>query len=324
MLMRSFERLYRFGLHLCPRSFREDYGDEVAKDFVRLAREAGHEGRWKGALFALRGLFELLRTALREHARGLSGDALQQDLRVAGRHFFGKPGFSVVVVVTLALGIGANSAIFALVYDALLRPLPFPAAERLVLLLETNLARGSDGNDVTPANFEDWRALSRSFDQMGAVIETSANWTGGGELERLSVARVSQDFFSVLGVSTQLGRVFVAEEDRDGAAPVALLSHGLWASRFGGRDDVVGRTIRLDDRPHEIGGVLPLFFRFPNCEVELFVPCAMDAEERRRGALEARTISTLSPPALGGEPRGSSRREGRDSGGVAGAISRVE
>ena len=118
---------------------------------MRLAREAGHDGWWKGILFALRGLFDLLRTALREHIRGLSSDALRQDLRVAGCHFFGKPGFSIVVVVTLALGIAANSAIFALVYDVLLRPLPFPQAERLVLLLETDRARGSDGDDVMGA-----------------------------------------------------------------------------------------------------------------------------------------------------------------------------
>ena len=289
---------------------------------MRLAREAGHDGWGEGILFALRGLFDLLRTALREHIRGLSSDALRQDLRVAGRHFFGKPGFSIVVVVTLALGIGANSAIFALVYDVLLRPLPFPQAERLVLLLETDLARGSDGDDVTPANFEDWRALSRSFDHMAAVTETSANWTGDGEPERLSVARVSQDFFSVLGVSTPLGRVFVAEEDREGAAPVALLSHGLWTRRFGGRDDVVGRTIRLDDIPREIVGVLPSSFRFPNRGIELFVPFAMDAEER--GARSSHYLDVVARRRSSVSLEEASRRDGGHSSGVGGAISRVE
>ena len=202
-------------------------------------------------------------------------NALLQDVRYAVRTLFKSPGFSALAILTLALGIGANTAIFSLVHAVLLRPLPFVHAERVVSVMET--WRGRRG-DVSGGNFADLRAASRSFDRLAAVRYSSLNLAESDAPQRLSGARVTEDFFGVFGVQPQLGRVFRPEEDRPGAGRVVILSDRLWRARFGASPDVVGRVLRLDGEPHTVIGVMPASFDYARDNEELWVPAALDAE----------------------------------------------
>jgi predicted permease len=191
-----------------------------------------------------------------------------QDLRHAARGLARAPGFTGAAVFTLALGLGANTAIFSVVDAALLRPLPFDDPERLVLVWETM----GDWKTrwVAPANFVDWRRDARSFEALAGYSSSDVNLTGAGEPERLKSAVVSDNLFDLLGASAAVGRVFQRGEDQSGPR-LALLSDGLWRRRFGADANVVGRTVRLNGEPHEIVGVMPPAFRFPAAP-ELWVP----------------------------------------------------
>ena len=182
--------------------------------------------------------------------------------------------------MTLALGMGANSAIFDAVYEVMLKPLPFADSAQLAVLSETDIESGAGGDSVTPANFEDWRALATSFEDLAAMAQTSMNLTGEGDPERLNVHRVSSSFFSILGVEPLLGRAFVTEEDQPGGERVVLLSHGFWERHFGARGSALGEDILLDGESHRVIGILPVWFRFPRRDIAAFVPLAMDGDER--------------------------------------------
>jgi predicted permease len=190
------------------------------------------------------------------------------ELRHAARGLARTPAFTAAAVLTLALGLGANTAIFSVVDSALLRPLPFRDPDRLVLVWETM----GDWKTrwVAPANFLDWRRDSRSFDGLAGFSTTSLNLTGAGEPERLQAGVVSDNLFDLLGAQATLGRGFRRGEDEAGPR-VALLGDALWRRRFGAAPDVVGRTLRLNGEPHEIVGVMPAAFRFPT-GVELWIP----------------------------------------------------
>jgi putative ABC transport system permease protein len=281
------ERIYRAALATCPQPFRAEYGEDSVRDFVRLAEQTRRmRGRSATAWLTLRATVDLIRTGVRERRGSRTRPspmlAIPQHLADARRNVTAKPGFTLMVVTTLALGIGANSAVFDIVYAVILKPLPLPDSTALVMLFETDTSSdgGAGPGDVAPANFEDWRALSGSFVDLAAMTGTSMNLTGAGEPERLSVHRVSSSLFTVLGVEPVLGRAFAAEEDRPGAARVALLSHGFWLRRFGARESVVGEDLLLDDEPHRVIGVLPAWLGFPSRDTEVFVPLAMEPEER--------------------------------------------
>jgi putative ABC transport system permease protein len=187
-------------------------------------------------------------------------DSLLQDVRLALRGFSRNPGFVAVVTVTLALGIGANTAIFSVVEALLLRPLPFAAPERLVVAWQT--VPGEPTRTVAPANFLDWRANSRSFAGLAASARISKSVGGGsGEPVRVEAASVSANFFDVLGVRPLLGRGFTDEPGT--ATNEAVLSQGLWKERFGGEASVLGRVLRFDDEPYTVVGVLPAEARLP-------------------------------------------------------------
>jgi putative ABC transport system permease protein len=185
-------------------------------------------------------------------------ETLLQDVRLALRGLAKNPGFAAVIAITLALGIGANTAIFSVVEALLLRPLPFEEPDRLVMIWQT--VPGEPTRTVSPANFLDWRGASRSFTGLAAFTELSKNLAGGGDPVRLDAASVSANFFEVLGIKPVIGRSFDLEPGR---GREALLSHGLWKERFGGEWDVVGRMVRLDNEPYRIVGVLPPSARFP-------------------------------------------------------------
>jgi putative ABC transport system permease protein len=182
-------------------------------------------------------------------------EELFQDVRYGLRMLRKSPGFTAVALLTLALGIGANTAIFSVVYGVLLRPLPYKDAGGLVVLNETTPKVGQVG--VSYPNFLDWRSGSRSFSQMAAVANVSFNLAGVDQPENIMGEAVSPNFLSILGVRPILGRNFDASEEKAGTAPVVLLSYQLWQSHLGGGPSVLGRTINLDGKSFTIIGVLP-------------------------------------------------------------------
>ena len=192
-----------------------------------------------------------------------------RDLRYAGRILAQSPAFTTVAVVTLALGIGANSAIFSLVNTVLLRPLPYPESGRLVWLSERSL--NWEQGSISYPNFADWKAQQSVFDHFGVYNWNNFTFTGRGDPVQLTGAQISADAFAALQSAPALGRVFNEDEDRPGAAPVVVLSHALWQSRFGGDPRVVGEKITLDGRASTVVGVMGPGFAFPN-DVSLWVP----------------------------------------------------
>ncbi|MEZ0333255.1 MAG: ABC transporter permease [Gemmatimonadales bacterium] len=182
---------------------------------------------------------------------------MPRDLRFALRRLARAPGFAAAAIICLALGIGANTAIFSVINAVLLRPLPHEEPERLVGIWEASEFRGSERNTVSPANYQDWASASRSFSGMAAVYGGTANLTGGGQPVEVSVQGATANLFEVLGIRPALGRTFVAADDKVDAPHVALLSHGLWQRRFAGDPAIVGSTIRLDGTPATVIGVMP-------------------------------------------------------------------
>jgi len=185
-----------------------------------------------------------------------------QDVRYSIRTLSKNPGFAVVAVLTLALGIGANTAIFSVVENVLLRPLPYPQPENLVQIWNTyppQVPRGA----LSPGDYADWRQQNASFSEMGgyAQISQGFNLTGEGEPQRVLGSYASAGLFPMLGVHPAAGRYFLPEEDRTGSAPVVILSHRLWQSKFGGDSKVIGRTITLANQGYTVVGVLPGDFR---------------------------------------------------------------
>ncbi|HMV83590.1 MAG TPA: ABC transporter permease [Blastocatellia bacterium] len=204
--------------------------------------------------------------------------SLFQDLRYGARMLLKQPGFTLIAVVTLALGIGANTAIFSVVNSVLLRPLPFKEPERLVMIHETNLPRFPEFS-IAPGNFLDWQKQNTSFERLIAINGTVNILTGTTEPWRLQGARVSDGFFATLGVAPQLGRIFLSEEDQVGRDKVVVISHGLWQRAFGGNPGIVNQTITLDGQSQTVIGVMPAGFYFVNNEIDLWKPMAFTPQE---------------------------------------------
>jgi len=207
---------------------------------------------------------------VKEECRDARGVALvetvAQDLRYGWRTLLKSPGFAAAALFTLALGIGANTAIFSVVYGLLLQPLPFRDAARLVLLHETTPKVGEVS--VSYPNFQDWRAQSHTFSEMAAVTNVGFNMAGASQPENIGGLAVSPNFLSMAGIRPVIGRGFTPDEETAGTAPVLLLSYALWQSHFGGNRRVIGQTIRLDSRTVTIVGVLPRDFRWvETCDV---------------------------------------------------------
>jgi putative ABC transport system permease protein len=198
------------------------------------------------------------------------------DLRFAFRQLLKDPGFTAVAVLTLALGIGANTAVFSVINATLLRPFPYQNPDRLIILQERNADGGLQ--DASYLNFADWRSQSTSFESMAAQREEeSFNFSGAGEPERLQGQIVSSDFFQTLGIRPFRGRDFVAEDDRPGAVPATILSYGFWQRRFGADESVLGRAITLNDQSFTVIGVTPANFQFRTA-ADVFVPIGLSAE----------------------------------------------
>src|SRR5829696_1656494 len=201
---------------------------------------------------------------------------LWQDVRFGARMLWKRPGFTAVAVLTLALGIGANTAMFSVVNAVLLRPLPYPEPERLVAIWEANAGLRSERNDVTPANNLDWRAGSTVFEETGVVMETSFNLTGLGEPEELPAQRLSATMFPVLGVRPAFGRGLTPADDAQGAEAVVVVSHAFWRRHLGGDRAALGKRLTLNGRPFTVIGVMAEGFNIRASEAQLFAPLRLD------------------------------------------------
>src|SRR2546426_511268 len=192
------------------------------------------------------------------------------DLKYAFRQLLKTPGFTAVAVLTLAIGIGANTAIFSVVNGVLLRPLPFPAADRLVMIQTIHQGERASQlwESVFDPDFKEWTEQNRVFDHMAAYGTGQATLLSGGEPVRISSAEVTIDFFSLLGVKPLVGRTFLPEEHQAGGPRAVMLSEGLWRDRFGANPSVIVQGITLDGRNGTVVGVLPGSFKFPaDCDV---------------------------------------------------------
>ena len=203
---------------------------------------------------------------------------LWQDIRYGVRVLLRRPGFTVVAVIALALGIGANTAIFSVLNAVLLKPLPFAQPERLVYAEGMSLQSGEKGGSISPPDFRDIRAQNRSFTQFAAMQSASYAITGEGEPERATGVRVTANFFDTLGVAPMLGRAFLPEEEQQGRNSVAVLSYGLWQRRFGGDASVVGKTITLSGQPFTVVGVAPQSFQYPRT-AQLWTALALESKD---------------------------------------------
>jgi len=203
---------------------------------------------------------------------------LIQDLRYGLRMLAKNPGFTAVAVLTLALGIGANTAIFSVVNAVLVRPLPYKDADRLVMLWSTKPREGWRGQ-ASPLDFLAWRQESRSFESMAAIRPCSVILTGRGEPVELFGGRISGGFFETLGIAPQLGRTFAAAEYRSGAERVAMLGNGLWQERFGSDPGVIGQSIRLNDEVFTVVGVMPDARQFPIDGLKIWVPLELQESQ---------------------------------------------
>jgi len=194
---------------------------------------------------------------------------LWQDLRYGARMLLKNPGITAIVVIALALGIGANTAIFSVINAVLLRPLPYAEAERLVLLNEAS--QQLDEMSISYPNFTDWRNQNHSFEKIGVYNRASYNLTGAGDAERIQAGQVSADLFSALRVNAALGRVFTNDEDKPGGAPVVVLSYGLWQRRFGGQTSILDQSLTLNGKSYTVIGVMPQGFLYPS-RIEMWIP----------------------------------------------------
>ena len=282
--------LIGFGRAIVPLACREDWTREWhAELYYRTESMPQH-----GALSTRLDLVFRCAGAL-VHAAWLrkeewSVNVLLQDLRYALRSLLGRPGFTVVCTLILALGIGANTAVFSVLNGVLLEPLPYRDPERLVQIWETNPLMNWTTATVAPANLLDWRERNQSFEHIAYYLGADGKephlndgtLTGAGEPERVRAMTVSGNFFDVLGVSPRFGRTLRADDTRAGEAPVVVLSDGFWRRRFGGDPSIVGRRVDINGVSTEIAGVMPSTFYVPGADVDFWEPHRMPEERQRR------------------------------------------
>jgi putative ABC transport system permease protein len=231
---------------------------------------------------------------------------LWQDLRYGARMLVKNAGFTLIAVVTLGLGIGANTAIFSVVNSVLLRPLPYPKSERLMTIWEDHRARNGPVDEWTsPTGFGDWRDQAKSFDQVVAFQNWQPTLTGQGEPERLAGAQVSHNTFAMLGVTPALGRAFRPEEDRRGVESVVIISNRLWRQRFGGDPSLIGQRISLNGEGRVVIGVMPAGFKFPIiADADIWRPIQPALNPGcQRGCITIRVMARLKPEAAESQAR---------------------
>ena len=223
-------------------------------------------------------------------------ETLLKDFRYGVRSLLQRPGFAAVAILTLALGIGANTAIFSVVNAVLLRPLPFADPDRLVMYWEDASFAGFPRNTPAAANYVDIKTQNQVFEGMAAANRRSFNLTGDGEPEKVETYAVTADFFPLMGVQPALGRAILPEEDKPGANRVVMLSNGLWQKRYGGDANIVGRQLLLSGEKYTVVGVMPAGFQFLDSKVGLYVPIAFTAQDlASRGRHYLEVVARLKP-----------------------------
>ena len=220
-----------------------------------------------------------------------------QDISYGIRMLKKNPGVTILAIVALALGIGVNTAIFSVADAFLLRPVPYPNLDRVVTLYETVPQRNIDDNAASPADFDDWKKQTKSFDRLAAFQWYSVNLTGEGNPQRVQAFLVSQNFFDTLSEQPVLGRAFLPEEEQPGKDHEVILTNGLWERRYGSDRNVVGKSIQIDRESYTVVGVMGKDFKYP-FSVELWMPLAMDAKEKAiRKSHYLFTLGQLKPGA---------------------------
>jgi putative ABC transport system permease protein len=268
-------RVYDALLRCYPKAFREEYGRDMRNDFRSQWRFERARGGIPLARFAASVFADITVTALREHLH-----VLNRDIHAAWRALRKAPAFTIAAVVTLALGIGATTAMFSIVHAVLLRPLPFREPARLVELVETQPRANVDVFAVSGPNFLSWRERAASYDAISALREESYTFAEAGNPERVEGMRVSANLWTTLGVRAIAGRVFDDGEDRPGRERVVLLGEGLWRRRYAADPGLVGRTVRLSGQAHTVIGIVPDEMGFTS-GVGVWVPYAPEPEMPR-------------------------------------------
>ena len=289
--MHADRAFYRVLLRMCPPDLRREFGAEMEAAFLL---ELGRARGFARVRLWWRAIGDVLRhglgarndvwhrdrqtSAYVEYETGRFWmDTWRYDLRHALRMMARQRGTTAIILLTLALAIGANTAVFSAVHTVLIRPLPYAQPESLVMLWEKREAEGVMNNSVSAADYLDWSRLATSFTAMAAFNEVTADLTGEGDPEKLPVRAVSPPFFEVFGVRPLYGRTFEAGEDAIGRNRVVVLGHAMWRQRFGADNAVVGKTITLNGIPHQVVGVLPPDVEFPHGEAQLFLPLVLQA-----------------------------------------------
>jgi predicted permease len=307
-------RAYRALLRLLPADFRARHAREMERVFEEMWR--GRRGFAAGARVWLEAVWDVVRTAWMHGAGGREGgdasastrgdgegtrggnimDDLLQDLRYAARQLAHRPGFAAVLVLTLALGIGANTAVFSVVDGVLLRPLPYPEPDRLTVVWTQFPPQHLMEFPASWPEYTDYRTQSRSFSELAAWMRAQRTVTGGDDPERLDVVLASWELFPVLGVQPALGRAYGEKEDVAGNANFVVLSHGLWERRYGSDPSIIGRTIEMDGQSREVLGVMPRGFAFPDADVQAWLPVGIDpTNPPGRGNHFANLVGRLAP-----------------------------
>lgn len=286
-------------LRVYPAAFRERFGAAMRQAFLDGVARARASARFNGATFVIRASVDAIvngvgeRIYERRHARGQApafalrasagpadprtarliahGSSLLQDVRLAMRMTRRQPIVTLLSILTVAIGLGASTAIFSLVDGVLLRPLPYPRPGDLVSVMETS---GGAPTTVAFDNFVDWKQRGRTLAALTPLQAQSVNLTGVAEPDRLRGGFITSDFFAIVGTSPAHGRPLLADDDRPGAPPVAVLDHATWQRRFGGDPAIVGRSLSLNNIPVAVVGVMPEGFRFPFDDVEVWLPVA--------------------------------------------------
>jgi putative ABC transport system permease protein len=287
------KRIFRALMRLLPHDFRADFGGEMEHVFEDQAREAHVRGGvarlwWE----TLTGIFKM---APREHA-----EILKQDCEYAFRMMRKNMGFTAIAVLTLALGIGANTAIFSVVSAVLLRPLPYPHGDQLVFVRQQNLKEGIEDTTFSDHEMHDYREQNQTLETLVEYHAMSFTLFGHGDPDRVRTGVVSWNYFDVFGVKPILGRTFFPEDEKPGAGPVLLLSYEYWKNNFGGDPKIVGQTFEMNDKVHTVVGVLPPVPQYPH-ENDVYMPslaCPFRAAEsfiQNRSARMMEAFGRLKP-----------------------------
>jgi len=283
--MSIFDRTYRWSLRALPADIRDDFAD----DMLQLFRDERRRRRGRPLALArywLAAVVDALVCAVDERAARrvprapVSWRSLMRAVMSDARHGFRLlrryPSSSILAVATLAIGIGANTAIFSVVDAVLLRQLPYSDPDRIVMVWEKRPREGAPQNVVSPADYLDWRARNTVFQQMAAYSETSTSIVGDGDPVVVPAAGVGYQFFDLLGVRPEVGRSFTADDETFGRHRVAMLSHRIWLQRYGSDRSIVGRKIVLNGNPWEVIGVLPADFQFIEASIDVWSPLVLE------------------------------------------------